>query len=949
MICSSKPSTTVRAVAGIGLLAVLAHHSPTQHQEQLIGVRKLVERIEKNDPEAKIERAEEAFNSHLRALAANGDRISARQAAAEWLALVDEAVAIPQRSFSGVLGGSPPIPPVTLRTALISLPPPDSWPEIRTMVNQRPPSSDRTALQMLCARLLGDNEEVVRLCDEYDRLALPRSDEYPAGMSGTTFVRLATLRRLGRTPSTKALELSLVGNGPRIYTTLYLGDLLPEPQARAFLLGLLKKGESLDLLGNSRNYRLAQQVVLDHLDQFPKPRWSLVNDWNDRAYLSKLVARYGIDALLDSPFDTQVARKIYFQVLALKQDVGGAARVVTGGTNTVAIAAEEWAVVPPGLDRFIASVQARLSHTDLTALYVSAAIAAHHIPEAVGRLEAQVASPKTSRSKKVALLRHLVALHTRVGDLDGVIADFAMSAKIRLNQDEDDPALPALSLGLATGDKRLLNFGMSRGMPAEYGYEGSAIFESMILQGRLIDLERLQIKIARARVDSGELDSAGRGLCAIYYRANRPNEVLDLLRDFRWWSADDLLKFASSDTQGSTSDDRSQKPTAFYAAWAFARTGQKTLALRTLRALLLGSSQGSAAYDLLNGIGDAKTLAIYSDLILARPYDATTHLWEGDLLFRLGRIAEAESSVKRAIAINPAEGFRYRAKLQGLFGQILMKKGDRVGASRCTKLVEAIGLASRANDLFRAGVFSTATATMYRAVALSPDDAALQIQLVGYLQKECRGAEASQHAAIALQHLDTAIGEKSEVAANILRQKLTVDMKTLLDRLVKLKPASAGAYFARGVLHSEAGRLQEAITDFRRTVNIDPQHATAWERLTGLSGVGLTTPAEAEETALRWLDFAPFAESGFFPLDLDAVSNLSSVYLKLKRGLDALPLQEETSILPLHFAGSRRSGVQWPRLMPFQKSARFTGACFQIQQELDMIAGLFHVTKFPFG
>ena len=122
MLLKQLPKAAFAAAVTAVLLSAAAQQ---QNRHALIDARTAIERIESHDPEAAIERAENAFNIHLRSYASGSAMMPPAEAAAEWLALVDQAIALPHRSFAGALGGGGmPEPIGSLGTVMLDLPGP---------------------------------------------------------------------------------------------------------------------------------------------------------------------------------------------------------------------------------------------------------------------------------------------------------------------------------------------------------------------------------------------------------------------------------------------------------------------------------------------------------------------------------------------------------------------------------------------------------------------------------------------------------------------------------------------------------------------------------------------------------------------------------------------------------------------------------------------------------
>lgn len=915
-----------------------------------------IARIENSDPETKIERAESEFNGHLRSLAASADAADHKTAAARWLALVDEAIALPHRSFHGALGGAPPQPIGTLYTALLALPAPPAWPEIKRLVDERPPSRDRTVLQLLCARLLGDDREVIRLCREVEKQIPSGSDLRDMG-NPTSDIRLAAMARLGTLGDAQVdewIESSNQGNGRFVY----IGDLFSEAAARA---AILRELESTDpnhyvSFGNLRTIRLAQQVALAHLGEISKPPWSLASGWDSLPFIRRLVDHYGVASLTPPQGWVGEAAGIYVRWLLLNGKVDLAAKLVQTQYGVPQVEPRDWGKTPPDLEHTISAVQKLAPKANLRELYVSAARAAGRVGDAIAYLEAAVRSSSTPHDDRLRALYELIGLHTRIGDLKAVDGDCRLADEIRLSPQDWDPAAGVLSTGMAIGDRHLLEFGLAHSLRQTSTYVEPKVIQALMDRSEFSRLEAVELQAFRlSRANPGLGDYAGQMgpvLCEIYFRTNRPKDLLAILEKFPYWDQPDLSHVANGYGWDDAFDPESQS-VQFYAAWALSRTGQTPLAVRILRRYLLLNGGTGAEYELFNSLGGAAALPAYEEQARMRPLSPLPLLWKGDLLFRLHRNREAETCVREAAALDPSAGRRsYRRKLNSLMAAILRAKGDRGGARRCEDLVRAIDLEIRAKVLWQAGLLSRVDPVLAQAAAICPRDAILQEDFADLLDAEDRFPQADAHRMTAIECLPSAMGRSTD------NQDLTKIVpyafaqsesgRKALDRLVRQNLKDPRVYFARGTALGWAGRYKEAVADFRKAIALDPTDAPAWDGLVSYLLPGIANPSQAQEAALRAIRFdlfqQPYVETGA----LASVSNLGAAYRALRNRLEQFPVVEDDSLFPLHTDQPERQAVDWPSFNRNLRSGRLVGAVIRNVSDVREIADLYHPTRFPF-
>jgi tetratricopeptide (TPR) repeat protein len=331
------------------------------------------------------------------------------------------------------------------------------------------------------------------------------------------------------------------------------------------------------------------------------------------------------------------------------------------------------------------------------------------------------------------------------------------------------------------------------------------------------------------------------------------------------------------------------------------------------------------------------------------------------LQFRLGKTAEAEASVREAEAIDPTASPEYREKLYSLLGQILRKKGDTEGARRCADRVAAIRLGSRASEFEEVNLLPQARQVLERAIALWPDDCALQAQLAHILDSQCLPEEAEKHYRKAFESLPACMGENSDIPYDVERMLRDSGLEPagmdVLNRLTTERPNDAEAYFARGLINENAGRSKEAVSDFRQAVTLDPRHVGAWSSLASLAWPGLIDPEEAQRIAFKLIDLdADPAGRRQSTVDLVDVKDLPSAYRALRAKLRALPTQENGTLFPLHCPGAdprihfrdtpAAAGI-FPQFDRLTERDRLVGWYFQ-SSDVGEIARLFHPTDYPF-
>jgi tetratricopeptide (TPR) repeat protein len=220
------------------------------------------------------------------------------------------------------------------------------------------------------------------------------------------------------------------------------------------------------------------------------------------------------------------------------------------------------------------------------------------------------------------------------------------------------------------------------------------------------------------------------------------------------------------------------------------------------------------------------------------------------------------------------------------------------------------------------------------------------------LEEQCLPGEAKEHFVKAFENLPSALGENSdgtpEIGRMMMRTDLFSDGLRALDQFIARNPKSAEATYARGLLNYNLGRFKQALSDFRATVAEDPHHLGAWQKLSSFSGSGLIGSAEAQRIEFNIIKLASEKPSYAGGPDLTYASDLKTAYRVLQSGLANLPLAYDGPIFPFHTSNVSKQRLVWPDFDWHIKSGRFVGGYFQASIDIQEIAELFHVTRYPF-
>lgn len=205
---------------------------------------------------------------------------------------------------------------------------------------------------------------------------------------------------------------------------------------------------------------------------------------------------------------------------------------------------------------------------------------------------------------------------------------------------------------------------------------------------------------------------------------------------------------------------------------------------------------------LLEDTGDPTgAVAEWQRTVELLPYHFGPGYYLGKLLARLGRNAEAEQQLTRALQLRPDT-----VEVMDELGQVLAAQKKPAAA----------------------------LAQFHRALALQPDNARLHFHLAQALleQNQIEPGVASLRRAVQSRpdywEAQYLLGVELAMAGNL------AEARDHLSETVRLKPDYAGAHLNLGVALAKLNHLPEAISQFRETLRLDPSNTMALDYLTRL-------------------------------------------------------------------------------------------------------------------
>ena len=248
------------------------------------------------------------------------------------------------------------------------------------------------------------------------------------------------------------------------------------------------------------------------------------------------------------------------------------------------------------------------------------------------------------------------------------------------------------------------------------------------------------------------------------------------------------------------------------------------------------------AYDLAQANAQAGNYAVARDeatKLLATHEQADVHHLLGDVDEKLGDSLEAVRHYQRAAELDPSESHLFDWGAELLLHHApepameVFSKGNRLFPGSARML---LGLGAVA---FARGAYDEAVQRICRASDLNPNDS-VPYQFLGkieqaenrpttdlveklhrFLTLQPQNADANYYYALGLWKFRNAARDKESAA----------QVESLLKTAIQINPKHAAAALQLGIVHSEHGAYSEAISDYRKALDADPEMEEAHYRL----------------------------------------------------------------------------------------------------------------------
>jgi protein O-mannosyl-transferase len=219
-------------------------------------------------------------------------------------------------------------------------------------------------------------------------------------------------------------------------------------------------------------------------------------------------------------------------------------------------------------------------------------------------------------------------------------------------------------------------------------------------------------------------------------------------------------------------------------------------------------------------------VALYADMTRTSPRAFVAHFNLGNELAKLGRLEEAELSLKRAVAIAPG-----RADAWNNLGSVRLRLGKDAEAGKAyeeavrLKPDFAVALRNLAGTLAKAGRWTEYLAAMEKLESPMPGDAPLLIR-AGMASADTGGVlEAERAFRLAIRAAPAEAKAYGYLGFVYLSQDRTAEALPLLERAAAIDPGDAPARFNLGIARLAAGDRAGAAAERDSLRALDPRLA----------------------------------------------------------------------------------------------------------------------------
>jgi tetratricopeptide (TPR) repeat protein len=424
----------------------------------------------------------------------------------------------------------------------------------------------------------------------------------------------------------------------------------------------------------------------------------------------------------------------------------------------------------------------------------------------------------------------------------------------------------------------------------------------LVAKGRLVEAESLLAlllrRLANRSADPWVLKGAMETLTELYDRAGRTSDVWSVLNNATQWSSGDLANMTNS------------KSVCLAAARMLATRGEEAKALAILRAYLQLHAEDDDGYELLLKWEGERALPQLDQLIALDRWEERPLIWKAELLRRLGRLADAETFARQAIALDPTDGEQSvgkRIRGYAVLAAVLQDAGKADDAAFFRRVVESVRRAEDGDALREAGLLLAAREKYEQAALAFADAYCVQWRLAERLHQEGQTAEAEKHYEIAFTRMPEQFGRMATLCfgcENVFGNTASRGAADrVLSRLAALPQPRPQVLLILARLRLAQNQPRAAWTLLQQAAQIDPDYFDALKELANLAEKVDASAAERRPIIDRLLALDPSGKHAGLTVQQMFILGPERMWRHLQVTLDRST--KPTGLLPLPAAARR--------------------------------------------
>lgn len=930
----------LRRISAAAVLAVGLNLALHAHAQGLQPVDSVLARLGKRDA-AQAGRPSPAATlmKDIAAFRTQSAQLAAPAAATAWLALWDRSLALGLKGPAADLGAYDPVTgrPVGPPSLLASLPAPEAWPAIRAQAAARaakaPGDVSALGLRLLGEVLTRDTPAARQSLAAFERLAAsagPGDRELKrlvANQAQSLLYKLYGSREEIAAGFRAMLDAQARQTYGRSIAVPDLVGLLGAAKAEVLLTEALRKPVTLWVPEGQATKALTRKLALKEVERLRKPQWGLVDGIGTAALYEALRSRFdpragaaGILPAEGAETEADYARRsadlYYFLDLVIAGRHAEAEAVMvraSGRGDELNVPRQALAEVArrgdiAAVHAYLATLLARHPQVQAWDFFLEQAGVLGRTRDAIALLDKALKRDDLPPYLRTELARKRLDALLADDQVDAAVAGFRVllapppSREDAALQQRTRSAIRLAALGRVLKQPEWSRLGLDYAKLAVALGTTQDHWRSEALSSLLAELRRQGLADAAQALALAELERDGSRpgyssmaaivgapatrsalveLAGLYDAAGRTADVKRLLDEVGLWGAEDLGDMlAHQDSMGT--------PIGVMAARALKASGQVPAAAAIARAVIARLPNHDPAYQLFVDLAGDGAVAELDRMAARDAFEERPLVWKAVALKQARQYDAAESSARRAIAIDPSDGeqgVNDRMRAYAVLADVLEAKGDLKSAQAYRRAVAAIRLSEQADELRQLGLYQRAFADYRAALAEFSDAYCIQSRLAVQLGKSGFHEEALKHYRRAFELMPDSFGRVEShcfgcesVFAGASAQAVADEVFTGLLNSNASKPQVP---YMLAYLRKEQGRYEDAVALFRQAITLDALYLNAWRQLNELGEKTYIDASERDIARLRLFELDP--QQRHVRYQLDEVADLAALWNAIAR------------------------------------------------------------------